>query len=155
MDDSGLYALLMVFGSLMIVFIVLGIICYIIGALGLMKIGQKAGVENAWLAWIPIANMYVLGKIIRNLSIGSYTISNPEVILPVGAAAACVLSFVPVIGWLISIAYAIIALFALYKLYRMYNEKNAVLFLVLSIIIPFLTAFFIFSFRDKTPNYTV
>lgn len=154
MADSSVYALLMLFGSFFIVFIILCLICYILGALGLMKIGQSAGVENAWLAWIPIANMYVLGKIIKNLSIGNYSISNPEVILPAGAVASCILSFIPVIGWLISIAYTVIALFALYKLYKMYNEKNAVLFLVLSIIIPFLTAFFIFSFRDKTPTYT-
>ena len=34
---------------------------YILYSLGLMGLAKRTGVKNAWLAWIPVANVYVLG----------------------------------------------------------------------------------------------
>lgn len=35
---------------------------YVLYSLGLMGLGNRLGVKNAWLAWIPVANTYVLGS---------------------------------------------------------------------------------------------
>ena len=37
-----------------------GLIFYVYVSFCLMKIAQKLGVENAWLAWIPIVNLWTL-----------------------------------------------------------------------------------------------
>jgi signal peptidase I len=37
-----------------------GLVFYIYFALSLMKIAQKLGVENAWLSWIPIVNLWIM-----------------------------------------------------------------------------------------------
>ncbi len=42
---------------------ILGIAVYIYTSLALMKIAKKTGTEPEWLAWIPIANLYLLSKI--------------------------------------------------------------------------------------------
>jgi membrane protein implicated in regulation of membrane protease activity len=36
------------------------IITYVVAAIALMTIANKLGVENSWLAWIPIANLYLM-----------------------------------------------------------------------------------------------
>lgn len=35
---------------------------YVYISYSLMVIGQKCGVENAWLAWIPVGNAYMMCK---------------------------------------------------------------------------------------------
>ena len=39
------------------------LILYVYAALALMYIGKRTNTENAWLAWIPIANIYLMTKI--------------------------------------------------------------------------------------------
>ncbi len=47
------------------VYIVLMIAVYIFFALALMSIANKTKTKNAWLAWIPIANIYLMTQIAR------------------------------------------------------------------------------------------
>lgn len=41
----------------------IGIVLYLLQAIGLYKMGEKLQVSNAWLSFIPVANIYALGKI--------------------------------------------------------------------------------------------
>lgn len=41
----------------------IGIAIYVLTALGLQTIAKRRGINNPWLAWIPIADMWVLGCI--------------------------------------------------------------------------------------------
>jgi hypothetical protein len=50
-----------------------------------MAVNQK--IENPWLAWVPIADMYILGRLIKNLKIQSYEIPRIELVLPIGCLA--------------------------------------------------------------------
>ena len=50
-------------GAFWMVWVVLAIVVYVFVALALMTIAQKRKVENAWLAWIPIANIYLMTQI--------------------------------------------------------------------------------------------
>ena len=154
MNDTGALALVAVLGGFAVVFFIIAIICYVVGSYGLMKAAQNVGVENAWLAWIPFGNVFVLGKIVKDVSIGSLKITNLPMVLLIGSIAVLVLIFIPVFGTLLSIAFVVLTYFVYYKLYRLYNDKNAVLFLVLSLVLPFLLPFFLFSFRNMTPDYS-
>ncbi len=52
-----------IFGAFLIFYIVLIIIYYIYSALVVMTIAKKTNTDNAWLAWIPFANIYLMTKI--------------------------------------------------------------------------------------------
>src|SRR3989338_10369223 len=70
----------------LVFFIVLVIAIYIYMALALMKIANKTGTGNAWLAWIPVANIYLMTPI------GG---------LPGWYTFGILLSFIPVFGTLL------------------------------------------------------
>lgn len=40
---------------------VIGLVSYVLLAVGLHSMAKRRGIRNAWLAWIPIANAWVLG----------------------------------------------------------------------------------------------
>lgn len=42
---------------------VAGIVAYVLTALGMYSIAKRRGIKNPWLAWIPVADMWVLGCI--------------------------------------------------------------------------------------------
>ncbi|MBN1517262.1 hypothetical protein JXA32_11930 [Candidatus Sumerlaeota bacterium] len=46
--------------GLLMVQIVVGIIGYVYMAICLQVIADKTGTDNGWLAWIPIANIYLM-----------------------------------------------------------------------------------------------
>jgi hypothetical protein len=57
-SDNALPAALT--GVLLLCLIVFGLACYIYMSLALQTIATKTGAENAWLAWIPIANLILM-----------------------------------------------------------------------------------------------
>ena len=36
---------------------------YVFGALGLYRIAKRRGIHNPWLAWVPVANVWLLGSV--------------------------------------------------------------------------------------------
>ncbi len=53
-------------------FVVIGIVIviYVLTSIGLMKMANKLGEEKGWLAWIPILNCYLLGKLAYGVGFG-------------------------------------------------------------------------------------
>lgn len=51
-----------IFAFIFIIFFVF-IILYIFKAIGLQSLAKKAGYENTWLAWIPIVDAFLFGKV--------------------------------------------------------------------------------------------
>ena len=93
----------------------------------------KQGLENPWIAFIPIAQNYIIGRLIKTLKVFDYEIPRIEIVLPVAALVVLVFSQVDFLGGLLSLANFILMLFALNKLYKMYKPDNATLYTVLSI----------------------
>ena len=61
-EDVGM----IIFGVLFIIFAVIGVISlvlWIFQAIGLQAIAKKNNIKNAWLAWLPIGDLWILGKI--------------------------------------------------------------------------------------------
>jgi len=58
---AGLAAL----GAFMFVFFLIALAFYVYMALALMTIAKKTNTENAWLAWIPILNIFLMLNIAK------------------------------------------------------------------------------------------
>jgi len=50
--------MLVCFGSM-----ILGVVSYVLHALGLYTIGQRRQIKHAWMAWLPVVNLWILGSI--------------------------------------------------------------------------------------------
>lgn len=134
-DGSGAIAAAAI-GFVIVLWIVL-IAFYIFYAFSLFKLAQKRGMEMPWLAWIPVAQFYLVGKMVKSVKIGSFEVPSLEIVLPVGM----ILTAIPIIGWLVSIALFVVMIFTFMALYKQYVPENAVLYTVLSFLgipLPFL-----------------
>ncbi|EKQ53515.1 MULTISPECIES: hypothetical protein [unclassified Clostridium] len=128
-----MYEFLAILGFLLFIFVIIGIGLYIVYAYSLYKMAVKQGLENPWIAWIPIAQNYTLGKLIKTLKVFDIEIPRIEIFLPVASLVVCVFNRIEILGALLSLANYILVLFALNKLYKMYKPENATLYTVLSI----------------------
>ena len=36
---------------------------YVLNAVGMYRIAKRRGIHNAWLSWVPVANVWLLGSI--------------------------------------------------------------------------------------------
>lgn len=131
-------------GSMILVIFIVVIVLYVLASLGLMKIAQSKGIENAWLAWIPVANLYIMGKITGPFKL-IVDIKKPEIVLPV--LSLC--GIIPGIGFLFTIAGAILSYGALYKIYSEYRGESAVTMIILSIIFFFMAPIYLFNIGRK------
>lgn len=149
--DAGMVAAILSFvAAYLVIILIIGIVCYVFNSLSFYQMAKNRNMDNAWLAWIPIAKTYLMGKIINEkVAFGSWVIPYAHVFLPLFPIAAGFLSMIPYIGWIFTIASGVYYYAALYRLYRMYKPENAVLFLVLSIIFAVTQPFFLFSMRNN------
>lgn len=124
-------AVLLVLVSL--VSFVIGLAAYVLFSLGLYTMAQRRGIANPWLAWVPIADLYILALILRSLNVFGLEIPMFTMVLPVAALVVALLGRITFIGPLLSLAYFILTLASLNKLYRMYSPANATLYTILSV----------------------
>lgn len=63
---------------------------YIMSAIGQYKMSQKCGVDKPWLAFIPVVNVYNLGKIAERYDDGKPTVKKySKILLGLNIATAC------------------------------------------------------------------
>lgn len=139
--------LLAVLGVFIFIFAIIGITLYVLYSYSLYKMAIKQGIENPWLAFIPIAQNYTIGRLIKNLKVFDFEIPRIEVVLPAAALIVLIFNNVDFIGPLLSLANFILMLFVLNKLYNMYKPENSTLYTILSIFalpVPFI----LFSLKD-------
>ena len=172
------------FGVLSSVFLISLLILLVLGifeTISLYTIAKNRGIKNAFLAFNPIGDYYILGKIYDDISATMNKKTGYAVRMAVlsavsltAAVFACVffsMSLVmgytggmsaPFIALAISFALVMIGCFvaasvfmfiSLYAIYREYAPSNAVLFLVLSVLIIVTMPFLLFSIRNKKSGY--
>lgn len=139
--------LLAVSGVLLLALVLFCLVFYIFSSLGLYKMALNEGIPNPWLAWIPVGNSYIMGELISTKLNG-----NGGVKYLVISIAGSVLSAIPVIGPLVSLAAAVFSLVVLYWLFEKYSD-NPVLHIVLSILIFVYSPFAIFALRNNQARY--
>jgi hypothetical protein len=89
-DMIGMGALGALIGAALVAFLVLAIVVYVYMAIALMTIAKKTGKGPAWLAWIPIANLFLMVNIAG---------------LEWWWVLLLLLGLIPFIGWLIVLAW--------------------------------------------------
>ena len=169
-----------IIGTIVLVFLgivaaaaVLGIINYVIHALGIFKLAKKTDVKLPWLAWIPYAQYFTMGKVVEQCDtrIGKTPKSWGKILLiaNIGATIACAVLtgianlinlIIPLLGIpfamlssAVSIAAFVLVCIGLWKIYREFFKKpaNIILFVVGIVlnIYPIITL--IASFRQPNP----
>lgn len=64
------------YGFILLISLAFGVISYILQSSSMYTIARRRGINNPWLAWIPVANMWLLGCIsdqFRSIAYGEYT----------------------------------------------------------------------------------
>lgn len=134
--DIGPRAMWGLIATFMAVFIIIGILIYLYLAYCLYRIAGRHKIQNAWLAFIPIANLWVLLQIAG---------------LPAWWMLIIVIGIIPVIGGLIALAGWI------YILYMFLQRINQpwwwILIMVLLPVIGPIIAMSYFAFGTTTPAH--
>lgn len=150
----------------------LGLAIYVFTAYSLYTIAKKRGISCPWLAWIPVADLWLLGSLsdqYRYLTHGQRkhkrvallvleivtavllgcTVGMAVAAVAVGSAAAlaAVILLALVLGG-VALAKSILTFMALYDVYASCDPENATLYLVLSIFFKFLRPVFLFLSRE-------
>ncbi|MCX8132279.1 MAG: hypothetical protein N3I35_19560 [Clostridia bacterium] len=149
----GIAGTILALGAAVLLLVVLiGICLYILAACGLYGMAQRRGIEFGWLAFIPVLQLYIVGKLLNRLRIFGIDIARPEFFLPAASLIVMIFDRVYFLGSLLGFANLIISIAALYYLYKMYRGKNkALLYTVLSIFPAFLLPIFLFNLRNSDP----
>lgn len=140
--------------------IIVAVVIYILIGVGLSTMAKNKGLNNPWLAWIPIGNMYLLGELINDkISFGGFIIPKAKIILPVLWGLYIIIGFITTrvasflyIALLLFIVFYILHLGAIYRLYKLYRPGSAVMYLVLSIIFGIALPICIYIIRNDEPH---
>lgn len=154
---------------------------YLLQAIGLYKMGMTLEHKNPWLAFIPLANLYALGKVAEtktddkkplrysrlliffNLLACAVSISWLVYIVVLAVKANTDSAYVILYGnvfasmgllliYALSITYAIFCYIALYRIYKLFAPENATTYLLLSIFFGNIAQPIIFfCLRNKAP----
>ena len=160
-DEEVLFGILGVIGVVAVVVLMLALVAYVLQSIGLYTIAKRRGIQNPWLAWLPIGSEWIAGSIAdqyRYVAKGEET-NRRIILLALGVAGMAASGLVTAIGEDIAFLNLVVSALeiaslvfwhiSLYDLYTSCNPKNNVLYLVLGIIFGFLPAFFIFANRNK------
>lgn len=162
----------LVFYLLMFAFCILS---YVLTSLGMYTIAKRRGIYNAWLSWIPVGSVWIMGsisdqyqyvvkgkvcnrrKVLLGLSIATLLMIVPvifgAILAATGTVGAGVGMAIILLAYLAMVVLSIILMvfeyITLYDLFASCNPSNAVLYLVLTILVGVVLPFFVFSCRNK------
>ncbi len=103
MDNVALF--LAVLGAYLAVFLVIGLVVYVLSSLAHMKALKALGYSKAWMAWIPFVRLYAFADVAADNQESVHMfglISVPAVLYKFWWVVWIVLPFVPFIGSLAS-----------------------------------------------------
>ena len=142
---------------LAIVAIVL-IVFYVLESIGLYHIAQCRGIDNAFLAWIPIGRMYLLGSIADQIEMHEGKNTRYSLILLIFGCVSFFMGvftglfdFPVILSWALMIVSAVFTYISYYQILKVHAPQRATLFLVLSIILG-LGPVFVFAVRNRVPT---
>lgn len=138
---------------IILVCVVLLITLYLFQSIGLMKITDKLGTPNSWLAFIPIANIYLLGKTVFEeawltwalviLDIMNYVFPFTNLLLPSNS-----IDFATVTS-IIRLMLLILSCVAFYKLYSKVSDKAVVMLIFTVLTAGLIAPIFLFAIRNN------
>ncbi len=169
--------------AFLILWCVLSIVFYIFEALAMYRIGKNRGMKYTALAFIPILNMYFLGRIADDISctmnkktsyakrILLFTILSLSMLIlgciffgmftfllamKAPTSASLVFSFLFFfIYFVFMLISTVFSYISLYKIFKEYSPANATIFLVLSIVFSSTRPFLLFVIRNNKSGYQI
>ena len=163
--------------AVVLVALIWAVVVYVLTAAGLYTVAKRREIQNPWLAWIPVADSWILGcvsdqyqyvvkgkvtnrrKVLLGLSLASFAVSflvnMVSTVAMAGnpedilAASVGIRTVGSVLNWGATIAGLVFQHIALYDYYASANPDNKVLLLILGIFLGFLRPFFIFFNRKR------
>lgn len=122
---GGLLAMGVIGILLIILLSVSWLIAYVLISIGLYSAAKNRGIENSFLAWIPFARYYLLGKMLNNELVITVKIRMPylQFILP---ALSIFSAFGGVFGSFFSLCFFVVVAIAYISLFRQYKEPHAI-----------------------------
>ena len=143
MVDESIIAIFLILG---LVALLIGLICYIVVSYSYMVMANNSGIENSWLAWIPLANIWIVGELV------SERLKNKGglIYLLVTIANIVISLFLPIIGVLSSIAFFIFTIYIYYLVFKKFSN-NPILHTIFSFIIPLYVVIVLFVIRNNKP----
>ena len=157
----------------------ISLVCYVLLALGLWKIARKRGIRNPWLAWIPVANVWLEGSIadayhkrfegrkthyallmtVFTVAAGILLVAAPVLGMLAAVLADATVYTDPIgLGWaalgVFVAAYAVNAalfVFTVLAYYKIYHwcSEKSVCMTVLTAVLPECAVFFVFFIRNR------
>ena len=101
--------LLLLMGGLGIFLILIGIVFYILKSIGLATLAANKGIDSPWLAWIPVADLYIAGAILEEMNLFGIRFTNLALWIPLIICGGAFLQVIPIIGWLLRYAFSYLA----------------------------------------------
>ncbi len=163
-SEVNITAILAVLLVVTLISLAIGAIAYILSALGLSKIAKKMNHQNPWLAWIPIANAYLVGdlakdeiKKVKNITTQHFLFDNLGIILAVTPLVVGPISLIPILGWLAIIGAFVLLIYlsclCAYHIFKQFvGEGNATAYVVLYIFLSPVALLIISSKNIIDPN---
>lgn len=125
---------------------------YIVGSMALFRMAKLAQINDAWPAWVPIGNYYVIGMLLQgNFTIVGHRIDSPEKVLPMSVIAGLVASQVPIIKIPVGIAVVILLTYTTYHLLKKYKGQYVIALTALCTVVPIAYSFILFAIRNNNP----
>lgn len=159
-----------------IIMLALGVLFYVFYSIGLYTIAKRRGLRYPGLAWVPVANDWMLGLVADQVdliyagkkskqrlrllwfSAGVYLLAAFFLIAfltivnsyqSFSSPFSTIMVWFPMIFWAVAITYTVFYYIALYKLYRSCSPDNAVPLIVLSIIFSVIIPFVMLVIRKS------
>lgn len=133
MDFSGALVGLGIFIFVFaLIVLAIAIVVYVLQSIALYKLANKNSISNAWLAWIPIGNMYILGKLGFEVYADEDKKNEIFTWVLLGCSAASFL--LDELSGIAGLGVLVFSVWSYYYIFNKINNKNAVLFTVLSAI---------------------
>ena len=134
--------------------LLIAIVLYVVMSIGLSKLAVNAGIENPWLAWVPFAKLYILGRLIPELKVLNYIIPSHEIVLPTAALCTFFFGKTPLIGFLIGLSYLVTIIATMYTLFKRYVGEKALMYTIIGVLTcGAMLPVFVYIICDKKPIY--
>lgn len=153
-----------VFVAVLVIISLLALVLYVFQSLALYSMAKNQGIIYPWLAFIPVANQYLLGALAGDtVALGSLVLPYAATVLPVAGAATTILSSVTLNQnyFASSFATAVFAIFVAvygyalyYRLFLIYKRESATGLLILSVFIPIALPFILFTLRGRAADFS-
>lgn len=150
-------ALQWIYGFLIVFVLIAAVIllaAYIVNGWSMMQVARDKG-EPTWLAWVPVANAYLLFKVARGkLWILITLIYVPIQLFVPDKPETLFLAILGLIGSILAIWYSIYQLMLMYRLGNEYGATKA-FFWIGFLILPFMFAYLIQTGKGAKKNYNI